>query len=109
MIAGAALAAWLILPAAGRRARLPAGAAIVVPGCAALVGPPPGAARPRPAPALSGELVETIDGAAELAVAGRAGERVERLRRADARLARLARRDALAAGAHDARLRSPAV
>ena len=51
--------------------------------------PPPGAPR---APARD-ELVETIDGAAELVCAGRAGERVERLRATDAELVR----DSLAA------------
>ena len=33
---------------------------------------------------MTGELVETIDGSAELAVAGRAGERIQRLGAIDA-------------------------
>jgi thiol reductant ABC exporter CydC subunit len=49
--------------------------------------------------ALTAELVEALEGAPELAVAGRAGERVERIRRADAALARTGTRHALAAGA----------
>jgi thiol reductant ABC exporter CydC subunit len=54
----------------------------------------------RQAPAravLAVDLVEALHGAAELAVAGREAETVERLRADDARLAALARRDALAA------------
>jgi ABC-type transport system involved in cytochrome bd biosynthesis fused ATPase/permease subunit len=47
---------------------------------------------------LTGELVEAIDGAAELALFGRAPDHVSRLGDSDARLARLGRRDA-AAGA----------
>jgi thiol reductant ABC exporter CydC subunit len=46
--------------------------------------------------ALTGQLVEAIDGSAELALAGRARERVTMLGAVDARLARLGRRDALA-------------
>ncbi|MDO8213581.1 thiol reductant ABC exporter subunit CydC [Conexibacter sp. CPCC 206217] len=45
---------------------------------------------------LTAELLEAIEGGAELAVAGRADERRARLRAADARLARLARGDAAA-------------
>ncbi len=47
---------------------------------------------------LSIELLEALDGAAELAVLGRAHERVTMLGAADARLAALARRDAVAGG-----------
>jgi thiol reductant ABC exporter CydC subunit len=46
--------------------------------------------------ALTGQLVEAIDGSAELALAGRTQERVTTLGAIDARLARLGRRDALA-------------
>ncbi|QEC49836.1 thiol reductant ABC exporter subunit CydC [Baekduia soli] len=55
----------------------------------------------RQAPAratLSAELVEALDGAAELAVLGQDEARLQRIRAADARLARLVRRDALAGG-----------
>jgi len=48
--------------------------------------------------ALTDELVEALDGAAELAVLGQDGERLRRVRTADARLAGLARRDALVGG-----------
>jgi ATP-binding cassette, subfamily C, bacterial CydC len=50
---------------------------------------------------LSAELVETLGGAAELAVYGREVERLTRLREADRSLVRLARRAALADGAGD--------
>ena len=45
---------------------------------------------------LTGQLVEAIDGSAELAIAGRATDHVRHLADGDAVLARLARRDALA-------------
>ena len=45
---------------------------------------------------LAGQLVEAIDGSAELALAGRAADHVRRLADSDAVLARLGRRDALA-------------
>jgi thiol reductant ABC exporter CydC subunit len=48
--------------------------------------------------ALSSELVEALDGAAELAVLGQDRARLARVRAADAGLARLVRRDALAGG-----------
>jgi ATP-binding cassette, subfamily C, bacterial CydC len=50
---------------------------------------------------LSAELVETVRGAAELAVYGAESERLGRLREADRTLVRLARRAALADGAGD--------
>ena len=53
---------------------------------------------------LTNDLVEAIDGSAELALAGRAGEQVTRLRASNDDLAALARRDAfagaLAGGVH---------
>lgn len=45
---------------------------------------------------LTAELIESIDGSAELALADRGAERVARLRTIDSDLSRLARRDALA-------------
>ncbi|HSO98074.1 MAG TPA: thiol reductant ABC exporter subunit CydC [Solirubrobacteraceae bacterium] len=45
---------------------------------------------------LTGQLVEAIDGSAELALAGRAADHVRQLADSDAVLARLGRRDALA-------------
>jgi len=99
-IGAASLVAWLILPAAG--AVMLAGlllAATAVPALAALLASASGRRQAPARAALTAELVETIEGAAELAVAGRAQERIARLRAADARLARLARRDGVAAGA----------
>ena len=48
--------------------------------------------------ALSGELVETLSGGAELVAYGRAGGRLEQIRDADRSLVRVARRAALADG-----------
>jgi len=99
-IAAAAVAAWLLLPAA-----TPALiaclllAAVAVPALAASLAASAGRRQAHARSALTTEVVETIDGAAELAVAGRGEERIARLRAADAHLATLARRDALAAGA----------
>ncbi len=99
-ICAATLAAWLILPAAGPVVLVCLLlAATVVP---ALAGALSASAGRRQAPAraaLTEELVETLEGAPELVVAGRARERIVRLRAADAHLARLARRDGVAAGA----------
>jgi ATP-binding cassette, subfamily C, bacterial CydC len=50
---------------------------------------------------LTAELVETLQGARELAVYGRVDERVDRLRDADARLVRNTRQAAFAEGAAD--------
>jgi len=96
----ASLTAWLILPAAAPVVfACLLVASIAVPGLAAALASSCGRRQAPARAALSAELVETIEGAAELAVAGRGPERVARLRTADARLAALARRDALAAGA----------
>ena len=51
---------------------------------------------------LTAELVEVLDAAPELAVYGREGDSLDRVRAADAELVRLARRDALAGGVGDA-------
>jgi len=97
VILGASVAAWLMLPAAG---------AVVV--CALALGATlspwasgriAASAGRRQAPVrarLTGQLVEAIDGSAELAVAGRAPEHVQRLTVTDARLATLGREDARA-------------
>ncbi len=99
-ICAASLTAWAILPAAGPVVFVCLLlAATLVPALAALLA---SASGQRQAPAravLTAELVETIEGASELAVAGRARERIARLRAADGRLAALARRDGIAAGA----------
>jgi ATP-binding cassette, subfamily C, bacterial CydC len=103
VICGASVAAWLVLPpAAPVLFACLLLASLVVP---AIAGGLAASAGRRQAPAraaLSAELVETIDGAAELTVARRGPERVARLAAADARLATIAHRDALAAGASTA-------
>ena len=97
VIAGAAGAACVMLPDAGLAVLAAlALAALVLPWLSATVS---ARAARRQAPAraqLTSELVEDIDGALELTLAGRAEERVERLRTADARLARIGRGDAMA-------------
>ncbi len=98
-ICAATLTAWLILPAAGPVVFVCLLlAAIVVPALAAGLASASGRRQAPARAALTAELVETIEGAAELAVAGRAQERIARLRAADRRLAALARRDGIAAG-----------
>jgi thiol reductant ABC exporter CydC subunit len=98
-IGAAGIAAWLLLPAAAPAliACLLA-AALAVPGLAAALVTSAGRRQARARAALTTEVVETIDGAAELVVAGRGDERIARLRALDAQLAVLARRDAVAAG-----------
>ncbi len=99
-ICAASLTAWAILPAAGPVVFVCLLlAATVVPALAALLASASGRRQAPARAALTAELVETIEGAAELAVAGRARERIARLRAADGRLAMLARRDGMAAGA----------
>jgi thiol reductant ABC exporter CydC subunit len=93
------VAAWELLPAAA----LVLGAALLIAalGVPILVGALALAAARRQAPAraeLTAELVEVIDGAAELAAYGRESDRAARVAASDARLARLQRRDAVAAG-----------
>ncbi len=100
VIAAATLVAWLILPAAGPVVFVCLLlTATVVPVAAALFAASSGRRQAPARAALTDELVETIDGAPELAVAGRAGERIDRLRDADARLARLSVSDGFAGGA----------
>ena len=95
--AGAAGAAWIMLPGAGVAVLASlAVALLVLPWLSAAAA---GRSVRRQAPAraqLTSELVEGIDGAAELALAGCAREHVARLARSDACLARIARSDALA-------------
>ncbi len=99
-ICAASLTAWAILPVAGPVVFVCLLlAATVVPALAALLASASGRRQAPARAALTAELVETIEGAAELAVAGRARERIARLRAADGRLAMLARRDGVAAGA----------
>lgn len=96
-IVATSVAAALVLPAAG--VALAAAlllAATLVPWLTARAAA--GAARRQAAAraALTNELVEAVEGAAELVVAGRGDERRARLRAADAQLARLAATDARA-------------
>jgi ATP-binding cassette, subfamily C, bacterial CydC len=95
---GCVVAAAVILPVAGLvLAVVLLAGALVVPAATRAVARR-AARRQAPArAALAADLVEALHGAAELAVAGREAETVERLRADDARLAALARRDALAA------------
>ncbi|HSZ68883.1 MAG TPA: ATP-binding cassette domain-containing protein [Solirubrobacteraceae bacterium] len=97
---GAGLAAWLALPAAGLvvLAALALASAVLP----ALSGALAARSGRRQAPArarLTAQLLESVDGAAELALAGRSEEHVARLRAQDAELAALGRADALAAAA----------
>ncbi len=98
VLAGAALAAWIILPSAGLTVLVVlALAALLLPWLSTIVS---SRAARRQAPArarLTSELVESIDGATELAMSGRAAEHVRRLKDSDTRLARIARSDAIAA------------
>ncbi|HVR05982.1 MAG TPA: thiol reductant ABC exporter subunit CydC [Solirubrobacteraceae bacterium] len=94
---GVALAAWIVLPAAGATMLVSlALAAIALPWLAGRVAVTATRRQAGARARLLQELVQSIDGAPELAVAGRAPEHVQRLRAADAELARLGRRDALA-------------
>lgn len=96
-IFGASLAAYLILPAAGLAVLVSLlAASIALPYLGARVAAVSGRRQAGVRARMTGELVESIDGAAELVIAGRAHERVERLGEIDAELARLGRRDALA-------------
>jgi ATP-binding cassette subfamily C protein CydC len=99
VIAGASVAAALMLPAAGAVLAATLGTTAVLTTLASYVVAGSSARKQAPARArLTGQLVEAIDGSAELAVARRGEDYVARLGEADGQLASLARRDA-AAGA----------
>ncbi len=96
----ATLAAWLLLPAAALVVLATLALASLVPPLLSGALAAHCARRQAPTRArLTAQLVESIDGAAELALAGRSRERLARLRAGDAQLARLGRADALAAAA----------
>jgi len=99
-VPAAGLAAWALLPAEGLVVAVGlAVPALVLP---ALSGTIASSAARRQAPArarLTNELVQSIDGAAELAIAGRSTERAQLLGEMDAELARLSRIDAVVAAA----------
>jgi thiol reductant ABC exporter CydC subunit len=100
VIAAATLTAWLLLPAvAPVVAGTLAFAALAVPALSYTLAASAHRRQAAARAALTTEVVEAIDGGAELAVAGRGGERAARLEAAGARLASIARRDALAAAA----------
>jgi thiol reductant ABC exporter CydC subunit len=95
VILGAAAVGWLMLPAAGVAVLCGLGATAVLSTWSSAAVAASAARRQTTIRArLTGELVEAIDGAAELAVAGRAGDHVKRLADTDAQLARLGRSDA---------------
>lgn len=96
---GAVFVAFLILPVAALV--LAAGLLAVGVLAPALTRAAARAAGRRQGPAratLGGELVEIASGSAEIAVAGRAGDWIERAERANGELASLQRRDALSGG-----------
>jgi thiol reductant ABC exporter CydC subunit len=104
LVAGAAsvgvTAAFLPLAAAVLAVGLLAGG-LAVPAIAGALGRQAGGREAAARGELSAELVETVRGAAELAVYGAGSERLDRLRYTDRTLVRLARRAALADGAGD--------
>ena len=97
VVAGATIAAWIMLPAAGIAVLLALTlTALTLP---LLSGRAADRSASRQAPArarLTSELIEGIDGAVELTLAGRARDHVGRLGAEDASLARIGRSDALA-------------
>lgn len=96
----AGLAAWALLPAAGPL--LAASIALPAVALPLLSGSIARSAARRQAPVraqLTSELIDGIDGAAELAVAGRSGEAMLRLQQHDSDLGRLASRDAAVSAA----------
>ena len=98
VIAGASIAAWLMVPAAGAAVLgCLALAALALPWLSGTVAARAGRRQATVRARLLGELIETIDGATELVMCGRAADRVERLKATDAELSRLGRGDALAA------------
>jgi ATP-binding cassette subfamily C protein CydC len=94
---GAAAAGWLMLGTVGLALLITLAVTALLSSLAsATVAAASGRNQAPARAALTGQLVEAIDGSAELALAGRAQERVTTLGAIDARLARLGRRDALA-------------
>ena len=87
VIAGASIAAWLMVPAAGAAVLGSlALAALALPWLSATVAARTGRRQATVRARLLGELIETIDGATELVMCGRATDRVERLKATDAEL-----------------------
>ena len=100
VIVAAGITAWFILPAAALVVVLCLlVAALAVPTLAAALAWRSGRHQAPARAALTAELVEAVDGAPELAVAGQAPRRLERIATADRRVGALAKSDALAGGA----------
>lgn len=97
VIVGASLTGWLMLGSAGAALLGALGVtAILTTWTSAVVAAESARAQATGRARLTAQLVEAIDGSAELALAGRGPERVRTLAAADAGLARQARRDAVA-------------
>ena len=97
VIIGASAAGWLMLDAEGAVLLATLGSTAVLSSWAsASVAAASGRHQAPTRARLTGQLVEAIDGSAELAIAGRAPEHVRALQGTDSRLARLGRKDALA-------------
>ncbi len=97
VIGSAALTAWLMLPVAALAIGvLLLVSAVAVPALTAALAAVAGRRQAPARAALTSELVESLDGSVELAVAGAGAERVARLGALSDALARLSRRDALA-------------
>lgn len=90
-------AAWLMLPAAGFVTLVSLTvAALVLPWLGSRLAERSAARQGAVRALMTAQLVESLDGAEELVVLGRGGDRVRALRETDARLSSLARRDACA-------------
>jgi len=97
--AGSVAVAALILPAAGLvLALMLALGGVLAPALTRWSARSAGRRQAAARAALGGDLVEIAQGSAEIAVAGRAGDWIERGERSSARLAELQRRDALSGG-----------
>jgi thiol reductant ABC exporter CydC subunit len=97
--AGAVLVASLILPLAGLVLAVALLAtALIAPAVTRAAARAAGRRQAAARAALGGELVEVASGSAEIAVAGRAAEWIERVEAASSDLATLQRRDALSGG-----------
>lgn len=97
VIAGVGIAGWLMLGPAGVVVPAALTLAAVISVCAsAAVASASGRRQAGARAHLTGQLVEAIDGAAELALAGRGPDYAQRIKRSDTLLGRLARRDAAA-------------
>ncbi len=92
---GATLAAWLLLTAAGAVLLIALGAgALALPALSSALAARADRRQASVRARLTGELVESIDGAEEMLMLGCGPERIRQLARSDAELSRLARIDA---------------